>query len=156
MNALRPHVPVSYASIAIKQEDRVIRNPLNDSPKTPFCLRERLFGFATFGNVAPQGTFDLLALLDFDIEGFTCLLKGDCLFINRVKEALTLTPQILEFVLSGNILGSCNKVARIVLIKDGGDMASDPQACAILQSNIVVKQEAFAGSQGIAKQVDCL
>src|SRR5208337_2254259 len=133
MNSLCTNIPVGDASVLIEQKDGVIGNSLNDRPKAPLALHERLLRLATFGNVVPECVFDSFALLDFGIEGFTGFLGGRRVILKKFQEVLALTHQIILGVATGgDILGDCHEVTHgIAFIKDGGNAASDTQACAV-------------------------
>src|SRR6266478_2394969 len=82
VNSLRPHVPVGDVAAAVEHEDRVIGDALDDGPKAPFALQQRLLRLAALGDVVLERGFDALALLDLRIKDLGGLLEGRGAFLD--------------------------------------------------------------------------
>ena len=88
VNALRPHVPVGDATAAVEHEDRVVGDALDDRPKAPFALHQRLLRLAALGDVVLERGFDALALLDLGMKDLGRLLEGHGAFRDRLAQVV--------------------------------------------------------------------
>src|SRR5262249_11901312 len=155
VNALRPHVPVGDVTVAVEHEDRVVGDALDDRPKSPLALHQRLLRLAALGDVVLERGFDALALLDLGMNDLGRLLESYGAFRDRLAQVVMRALYILlGAATAGNVLRDHHEVMHgAAAIGDGRHVIADPQARAIGQHVSRFDGESLSAADGSAHEI---